>query len=97
MANLKNQKNTRICPVCGTKLSEAATRCLVCGTQLNTTAAVTKTGSTQPKRTANEIRISLPLAIILGLVIVALAGLLAFFVIKGAAPTSEITVVDTPT
>lgn len=97
MANLKNQKNTRICPVCGTKLSESATRCLVCGTQLDTTAKVTKTGSTQPKRPANGLRISLPLAIILGLVFVALAGLLAFFVIKGTSTANETAIISTPT
>ena len=97
MATDKNQKNTKICPVCGTKLSESATRCLVCGTQLNATAAVSKNGATQPKRTVSELRLSLPLAIILGSLFLILIGVLAFFIFRpDPAPTDGL-LTSTPT
>lgn len=97
MAIEKNQKNTKICPVCGTKLSELATRCLVCGTQLNATAAVSKNGTTQPKRTASEVKLSLPLAIILGAIFLISLGLLAFFVSQSAANPTNTLPSSTPT
>ncbi|MBK8823108.1 MAG: hypothetical protein IPN58_10995 [Anaerolineales bacterium] len=30
-----NSSKTKVCPTCGTRLSESATRCLVCGTEFN--------------------------------------------------------------
>lgn len=90
MATDKNQKYTKICPVCGTKISESATRCLVCGTQLNTTAAVAKTGATQPKRTTSELKLSLPLAIILGTIFLVLIGLLAYFIFQSTLAPAPI-------
>ena len=81
MSQDKNTQNTKICPVCGTRLSETATRCLVCGTQLSATAAVKK-GSGIPSHKLPEIRLNLPVAIALGFVFLALAGLLVFFILK---------------
>lgn len=97
MAIDKNQKNTKICPVCGTKLSESATRCLVCGTQLNATAAITKNGSTQPKRTVSELRLSLPLAIILGALFLILIAVLAYFIFRPAPAPTDGLPTSTPT
>ena len=103
MSQDKNTQNTKICPVCGTRLSETATRCLVCGTQLSATAAVKK-GSGIPSHKLPEIRLNLPVAIALGFVFLALAGLLVFFILKGspAAPVApgqvvETTLTQTPT
>lgn len=99
MSQEKPTQNTKICPVCGTRLSETASRCLVCGTQLSTTAAVKK-GSGIPSRKLPEVRLNLPVAIALGFVFLALAGLLVFFIVKGspAAPLTPGEVVEaTPT
>jgi len=99
MAQEKNTQNTKICPVCGTRLSETASRCLVCGTQLSATAAVKK-GSGIPSRKLPEICINLPVAIGLGFVFLALAGLLVFFIIRStsAAPAAPGQVIEaTPT
>ena len=84
MSQEKNTQNTKICPVCGTRLSETASRCLVCGTQLSATASVKK-GSGIPSRKLPEVRLTLPVAIAFGFVFLALAGLLVFFIVKGSA------------
>lgn len=67
-------KPTKLCPTCGTRVSEDATRCLVCGSDLtgiDKPARKTKAiqGSRMPK-----ITLSLPIAL----------GLLAMFLIIGA-------------
>jgi LysM repeat protein/ribosomal protein L40E len=66
--------NTKICPTCGTRLAENATRCLVCGTELSQTMEAKKTASVQASRMP-EITLSLP----------AVLGLVALFLIIGAA------------
>jgi len=99
----KETKNTKICPVCGTRVSENATRCLVCGTQLTTTASQKSTSSLSAAKGAPEIRLKLPVAIALGLVFVALLGGLVFVLLQtptetlGAAATAENTPTPTAT
>ena len=66
--------NTKICPTCGTRLAENATRCLVCGTELNLMMEAKKPAAIQASRMP-EITLSLP----------AVLGLLALFLIVGAA------------
>jgi LysM repeat protein len=66
--------NTKICPTCGTRLAENATRCLVCGTELSQTVEAKKSGAVQANRMP-EITLSLP----------AVLGLLALFLVVGAA------------
>ncbi len=69
-----SNSNTKICPTCGTRLAENATRCLVCGTELNLTVEAKKPAAVQANRMP-EITLSLP----------AVLGLLALFLIVGAA------------
>ncbi len=68
-----NTSKTKLCPVCGTRLNESATRCLVCGTELETKADAKKTSGVSAKRLP-EITLSLPAAL----------GLLALFITLGA-------------
>jgi LysM repeat protein len=74
MPTEKKPSNTKLCPTCGTRLSENATRCLVCGSDLKTNptshSAKTIQGTRMP-----EITLSLP----------AVLGFLALFLIVGAA------------
>jgi len=74
----KESKNTKICPVCGTRVSENATRCLVCGAQLTGTASTKKAPTLAASKGTPEIRLKLPVAIALGLVFIALLAGLAF-------------------
>jgi len=66
--------STKICPTCGTRLAENATRCLVCGTELSQTVEAKKPAAVQASRMP-EITLSLPTVL----------GLLALFLIIGAA------------
>lgn len=67
---------SKICPTCGTRLAENATRCLVCGTELSQSAEIKKADSMQASQLP-EITLSLPAAM----------GLLALFLVVGAALT----------
>ena len=68
-------KPTNLCPTCGTRVAEDATRCLVCGSELT---APTKP-STRPREAIQgsrmpEVTLSLPIAL----------GMLALFLLIGA-------------
>ncbi len=65
--------NTKVCPTCGTRLAENATRCLVCGTEFSATVEMKKPRTVQASRMP-EITLGLPAAL----------GLLALFLIVGA-------------
>ena len=70
-----SSQKSQICPTCGTRLTENATRCLVCGTELTAKAATKskKTDSTVQASRMPEITLTLPAA--LGaLVIILLIG-----------------------
>ena len=73
MSPEKNTSKTKLCPVCGTRLSDSATRCLVCGTELDLKADKKKSAEVRAKRLP-EITLSLPAAL----------GLLALFITLGA-------------
>ena len=95
-----SSNKTKVCPTCGTRLSENATRCLVCGTEFNPQpapkAAKKAEKSVQASRMP-EIRLSLPAALgVLATVIIVAAAITLFAVPKDPnAISSEIT--GTPT
>jgi LysM repeat protein len=65
---------TKICPTCGTRVSEKAAKCVVCGTSLGESSSKVAPKPVQGSRMP-ELTLSLPLAL----------GLLALFVTIGAA------------
>lgn len=75
MSPESSTKPTKVCPTCGTRLSESATRCMICGTDLTPA----RSGGTKPVPAVRparmpEITLSLPAAL----------GFLALFLLIGA-------------
>jgi LysM repeat protein/ribosomal protein L40E len=94
---------TKICPTCGTRLSENAARCLVCGTEFNARpeAKVVKQAerSVQASRLP-EVTLSLPAAVGVLAVVIVIASAVVFFATRGAgggASTTDAGGTPTPT
>jgi LysM repeat protein/ribosomal protein L40E len=90
MSPESSPSKTKVCPTCGTRLSENATRCLVCGTEFNARpepkAAKKVERSVQASRMP-VVTLSLPAAVgILAVVIVAAAVIVYFSTISTAPP-----------
>ncbi|HUI89563.1 MAG TPA: LysM peptidoglycan-binding domain-containing protein [Anaerolineales bacterium] len=104
MSPESSPQKTQVCPTCGTRLSESATRCPVCGTDLSG-----KARSSTPKRSVPsieaarmpEVTLSLPIA--LGMLVLFLAvGAVVVYVGLNATkrivnPTPVPTETETPT
>jgi LysM repeat protein len=88
--------NKKLCPTCGTQLSENATRCLVCGSELSVSekapadADKPLRGSRMPK-----ITLSLPAAIGLLALFLTIGAVMVFFSLQRTQ--EEIALTDTPT
>lgn len=78
--------STKICPTCGTRLAENATRCLVCGTELSPTVEPKKPAGVSASRMP-EITLSLPAALGLLVLLLVIGAVLVFAVMRmtGAA------------
>jgi LysM repeat protein len=78
---------TKVCPTCGTRVSETATRCQVCGRVL-TPAAKTRSGSDQSISGPRMPTVTLSLPVMIGLLFVILgAGGGAVFAFTRPTPT----------
>jgi LysM repeat protein len=99
---------TKLCPTCGTRLAESATRCVVCGSEFSATPK-TKARAERTVRGARMPEFTLSLPVALGLLAIFLlvgAGAL-YFTLKGTgslvvataqpSPTETATITLTPT
>lgn len=93
----KNNPTSKTCPTCGTRLSENATRCLVCGRNFTTTT--TKKSDDTPIQTPKlpELKISLPAAIGLIVLILGLGAALIFVILQTTGRVATPTETPTPT
>jgi len=88
MSTETNTSKTKICPVCGTRLSDTATRCLVCGSELEAKAESKSTSKVNSKRLP-EITLSLPLALGLLALFITLGAVVVFFALRSNKPVPE--------
>ena len=96
----ENNTPSKICPTCGTRLSENASRCLVCGRTF-TVSAATKRAKTVRSQRLPDVTLSLPLALGLLFIVLAVGGGIIFLVLRStgqvAAPEATATASPSPT
>ena len=93
-------KPTKLCPTCGTRVSEDATRCLVCGSDLTTGERPSRPVEAVRGSRMPEVTMSLPMVLGLFTVFLAIGAGLVWYALKGTNPvgTAEaIAITETPT
>lgn len=98
MAEQDNQiekQESSLCPTCGTKIAENATRCVVCGTDLKDGSGVSS------RKSRAQLTLSIPVAIVLLVFFTLLAAGLTYAAIQltpeEVQPTATVTPTITPT
>ncbi|NJN79733.1 MAG: hypothetical protein HC797_04250 [Anaerolineales bacterium] len=96
-----SSSKTKVCPTCGTRLSENAVRCLVCGTEFTTAQpqakVVKKTEKSVQATRLPQVTLSLPAAVGVLAVVIIIAASIVYFSVRASAPEGTFDVVDTPT
>jgi len=100
MSPESNPSKTKVCPTCGTRLSENAIRCLVCGTEFGTQPepkVVKKTEKSVQAASLPQLTLSLPAAIGSLLAVIVLAAGLTFFLVPKDPQSFSNAETSTPT
>jgi LysM repeat protein len=97
-----NTSPIKLCPTCGTRVKEDATRCLVCGADLTTTEKATQSSKVVEGSRMPSITLSLPAAIGLLALFLGIGAIIVFFALRQAPeaiipPTVTSTVTATAT
>ncbi|HEY5269558.1 MAG TPA: LysM peptidoglycan-binding domain-containing protein [Anaerolineales bacterium] len=89
---------TKLCPTCGTRLAENASRCVVCGSEFSATPKPkAKSEKTVQGARMPEITLSLPVALGLLAVFLVVGALALFITLKGTGKLPDSTAVPSPT
>ena len=105
MSKTEKDSKTKICPTCGTRLSENATKCLVCGASFDAPDKEAKTKKTVQGSTMPKVTLSLPAALGFLALFLVLGAVAVFFTLQATdrvtepteVPTATVTVTITPT
>lgn len=103
MSPEKISKPTKLCPTCGTRVSEDAVRCLVCGADLSISEKASRTAKGVQGSRMPTLNISLPAALGLLALFLVIGAALVYFALQQAnpqsavAPTLTATITTTPT
>jgi len=81
--NPEKNNTSKICPTCGTRLNDNASRCLVCGRTFTDVSPKKNKSSVRPQRLPN-ITLSLPLAIGMFIIVMAIGMGIIFLVLRGS-------------
>ena len=100
------QSKTKICPTCGTRMNESATRCLVCGRVFSVApdephspkkSKINREDPLKKKPRLPEVRLSLPIAIGLIILILLMGGGVVFALLQNTGRVVEPTALPTDT
>jgi LysM repeat protein len=87
---------TKLCPTCGTRVSETATRCLVCGAELTSGGQAARPEETLRGSRMPEITLSLPVIIVILVLFLAIGAVLAYVGLRQKPEIAGIPVAVTP-
>jgi LysM repeat protein len=90
MSPEKNTSPTKLCPTCGTRVKEDATRCLVCGADLTNTEKVAAAGKVVQGSRMPSITLSLPGAIGLLALFLLIGAVIVFFALREQTPAEAL-------
>ena len=90
-------KPTKLCPTCGTRVSEDASRCLVCGSDLSGTEKPAHKSKTVQGSRMPQITLSLPIALILLALFLGIGAVLVYFALQETGRVVEPTATPTTT
>ncbi len=100
MSPEKSSSTMKVCPTCGTRLSENATRCLVCGRNFTVTSKPSQESPVESPRLP-ELKLSLPAALGLIFLVLAVGAGIVYLILQGTgkitAATPDATMTVTPT
>ncbi len=91
---------TKVCPTCGTRLSENATRCLVCGTEFNARPEPKVAKKVERSVQASRmpvITLSLPSAVGILAIVTIIAAAIVYISLRASVPTGTFDNVETST
>lgn len=90
-------KPTKLCPTCGTRVTEDATRCLVCGSDLTGTEKTAGKAKAVQGSRMPQITLSLPIALVLLALFLGIGAILVFFALRETGRVVDPTVTPTAT
>ena len=93
---------TKLCPTCGTRVKEDATRCLVCGADLTNSEKAPQSSKVVQGSRLPSVTLSLPIAISLLALFLGIGAIIVFFALRQAPqaiipPTATSTITTTAT